>query len=156
MRTIERRRAGSGQRMYALLEELYPLCRSITGDGVRETLRRIGRFVPLEIVEVPSGTRAFDWTVPDEWNVREAWIEGPDGRIIDHQADLPDHFAESLATLGFDRLAGDMLPLDAPDPAKSPEVKARRAAAAAKTARRSRKGERRARGQGSGGRDRRR
>ena len=56
----------------------------------------------------------------------------------------------------FDRMAGDMLPLDEPDPAKSPEVKARRAAAAAKTARRSRKGERRARGQGSGGRDRRR
>ena len=91
-------------------------------------------------------------------HARRLRIEGPDGRMIDHQADLPDHFAESLATLGFDRLAGDMLPLDEPDPAKLPEVKARRAAAAAKTARRSRKGERRARarGQKSGGKDRRR
>jgi 23S rRNA pseudouridine955/2504/2580 synthase len=83
-------------------------------------------------------------------HARRLKIDGPDGRVIDHQAELPPHFEESLATLGFDRLAGDMLPLDEPDPAKSPEVKARRAAAAAKTARRSRKGERRARGQGSG------
>jgi 23S rRNA pseudouridine955/2504/2580 synthase len=82
-------------------------------------------------------------------HARRLRIDGPDGRVIDHQADLPAHFAESLATLGFDRLAGDMLLLDEPDPAKSPEVRARRAAAAAKTARRARKGERRARGQGS-------
>jgi 23S rRNA pseudouridine955/2504/2580 synthase len=82
-------------------------------------------------------------------HARRLRIDGPDGRVIDHQADLPAHFAESLATLGFDRLAGDMLALDEPDPAKSPEVRARRAAAAAKTARRARKGERRARGQGS-------
>lgn len=81
-------------------------------------------------------------------HARRLRIEAPDGRVIDHQAELPAHFAESLATLGFDRLAGDMLPLHEPDPAKSPEVKARRAAAAAKSARRARKGERRARGQG--------
>jgi 23S rRNA pseudouridine955/2504/2580 synthase len=80
-------------------------------------------------------------------HARRLRIEGPDGRAIDHQAELPDHFAESLGTLGFDRMAGDNLPLDAPDPAKSPEVKARRAAAAAKSARKARKGERRARGQ---------
>jgi 23S rRNA pseudouridine955/2504/2580 synthase len=80
-------------------------------------------------------------------HARRLRIDAPGGGVIDRQADLPMHFAESLATLGFDRLAGDMLPLDAPDPAKSPEVKARRAAAAAKTARRARKGERRSRGQ---------
>ena len=80
-------------------------------------------------------------------HARRLRIDGPDGKVIDHQAELPPHFAESLATLGFDRLAGDMLPLDEPDPAKSPVVKARRVAAAAKTARRARKGERRARGQ---------
>ncbi len=80
-------------------------------------------------------------------HARRLRIDAPDGRVIDHQAELPAHFAESLATLGFDRLAGDMLPLDEPDPAKSPEVKARRVAAAAKSARRARKGERRARGQ---------
>jgi len=83
-------------------------------------------------------------------HARRLRIEGPDGRVIDHQAELPAHFEESLGTLGFDRLAGDMLPIDEPDPAKLPEVKARRVAAAAKTARRARKGERRARGgQGS-------
>jgi 23S rRNA pseudouridine955/2504/2580 synthase len=80
-------------------------------------------------------------------HARRLRIEGPDGRAIDRQAELPAHFAESLATLGFDTLAGDMLPLDEPDPAKLPEVKARRAAAAAKSARKARKGERRARGQ---------
>ena len=80
-------------------------------------------------------------------HARRLRIDAPDGRVIDHQAELPAHFTESLATLGFDRLAGDMLPLDEPDPAKSPQVKARRAAAAAKSARRARKGERRARGQ---------
>jgi len=82
-------------------------------------------------------------------HARRLRIEGPDGKVIDHQAELPDHFAESLATLGFDRMAGDSMPLDAPDPAKSLVVKVRRAAAAAKTARRARKGERRARGQGT-------
>ena len=81
-------------------------------------------------------------------HARRLRIDGPDGKAIDHQAELPAHFAESLATLGFDRMAGDSLPLDAPDPAKLPEVKARRAAAAAKSARKARKGERRARGQG--------
>ena len=81
-------------------------------------------------------------------HARRLKIDGLDGKPIDHQAELPAHFDESLATLGFDRMLGDMLPLDSPDPAKSPEVKARRAAAAAKSARKARKGERRARGAG--------
>jgi aminopeptidase-like protein len=68
--------------MHALIRELYPICRSITGDGVRETLRILRRFVPLELHEVPSGTRVFDWTVPREWNLREAWIATRDGRRV--------------------------------------------------------------------------
>jgi 23S rRNA pseudouridine955/2504/2580 synthase len=80
-------------------------------------------------------------------HARRLRIEGTDGKAIDHMADLPDHFAETLATLGFEQLAGDMLPLDNPDPAKSPETKAKRVAAAAKTARKARKGERRSRGE---------
>jgi aminopeptidase-like protein len=72
----------SGDEMYGLIRELYPLCRSLTGDGVRETLRILGRFVPLEVHEVPSGTPVFDWTVPREWNLREAWIATPDGRRV--------------------------------------------------------------------------
>ena len=54
--------------------ELFPICRSITGAGLRETLARIGKVVPLELTEVPTGTPAFDWTVPREWNIRDAWV----------------------------------------------------------------------------------
>ena len=79
-------------------------------------------------------------------HARRLKIDGLDGKPIDYTAELPPHFTESLATLGFDRVAGDMLPLDNPDPAKLPETKARRAAAAAKSARKARKGERRSRG----------
>jgi 23S rRNA pseudouridine955/2504/2580 synthase len=79
-------------------------------------------------------------------HARRLKIEGLDGKPIDQTAELPAHFAESLATLGFDRMLGEMLPLDNPDPAKSPETKARRAAAHAKTMRKARKGERRSRG----------
>jgi 23S rRNA pseudouridine955/2504/2580 synthase len=79
-------------------------------------------------------------------HARRLKIDGLDGKPIDFTAELPPHFVESLATLGFDSLAGDRMPLDNPDPAKSPETRARRAAAAAKSARKARKGERRARG----------
>jgi aminopeptidase-like protein len=73
---------GSGAEMYALAEELYPVCRSITGNGLRTTLNRIAEDVPLELSEVPSGTEVFDWTVPKEWNIRDAWIKDPAGRKI--------------------------------------------------------------------------
>ena len=79
-------------------------------------------------------------------HARRIRIDAPDGGTIDVSAELPAHFAESLATLGFQAMAGDMLPLDTLDPAKSPETKQRRVAAAAKARRRERKGERRARG----------
>lgn len=70
--------------MHDLAAELYPICRSITGDGVRETLARIAREIPLDVEEVPSGTPVFDWTVPKEWNIREAWIEDGRGeRVVD-------------------------------------------------------------------------
>ncbi|HEU4704508.1 MAG TPA: RluA family pseudouridine synthase, partial [Sphingomicrobium sp.] len=79
-------------------------------------------------------------------HARRIRIDSPGGGAIDVTAELPPHFAESLATLGFEPMAGDMLPLDRPDPARSPEVKERRSAAAAKARRRERKGERRSRG----------
>ncbi len=79
-------------------------------------------------------------------HARRLRIDGLDGRPIDQTAPLPTHFAESLATLGFDLMAGDNMPIDSIDPATLPETKARRAAAAAKTARKARKGERRSRG----------
>ena len=79
-------------------------------------------------------------------HARRLKIEGLDGKPIDQTADLPAHFQESLATIGFDPMAGDRMPLDTPDPARSPETKARRAAAHAKAVRKARKGERRSRG----------
>jgi aminopeptidase-like protein len=73
-----------GKRMYELVEELYPICRSITGNGVRQTLERIAERVPLKVHEVPSGTQVHDWTVPREWNIEEAFIEDASGnRLID-------------------------------------------------------------------------
>jgi 23S rRNA pseudouridine955/2504/2580 synthase len=79
-------------------------------------------------------------------HARRLKIDAPNNKEIDVSAELPAHFAETLATLGFETRAGDNMPLDRPDPAKNPEVQARRRAAAAKTARKERKGERRSRG----------
>ena len=79
-------------------------------------------------------------------HARRLKVDGLDGKPIDYTAELPPHIAESLASLGFDVRAGDNMPLDTPDPAKTPETKARRAAAQAKSARKARKGERRSRG----------
>jgi aminopeptidase-like protein len=74
----------SGKTMYGLARELFPICRSITGDGVRESLRIIQGYVSLEMHEVPTGTEVFDWVVPREWNIVDACILDSDGnRIID-------------------------------------------------------------------------
>jgi aminopeptidase-like protein len=73
-----------GRQLHECIADLYPICRSITGDGVRETLRRLQRVAPITVHEVPSGSAAFDWTVPLEWNVRDAWVKDSKGeRVID-------------------------------------------------------------------------
>lgn len=72
--------------LYAFAAELYPICRSITGEGIRQTLRLIQRRIALQIFEVPSGTAVFDWTVPKEWNIRDAYIKNSSGqRIVDFE-----------------------------------------------------------------------
>jgi len=76
-----------GQSLHDLVRLLYPICRSITGEGVRQTLRHLQQHIPLEICEVPSGTKVFDWTVPLEWNIRDAYIATAAGeRVVDFQA----------------------------------------------------------------------
>ncbi len=71
-----------GEKLHAHVAELYPICRSITGEGLRATLRHIGQHIPLALTEVPSGTRVLDWEVPPEWNARAAWVETLDGRRV--------------------------------------------------------------------------
>jgi len=73
-----------GREAYETIRKLYPISRSITGEGVRTTLRTVQQHIPLEIVEVPSGTKVFDWTVPPEWNIKDAYIKNRQGdRILD-------------------------------------------------------------------------
>lgn len=77
---------GIGEEMYQLISELYPICRSITGNGVRQTLKILQQYIPLTTHEVPSNTTVFDWAVPKEWNIRDAYIKNSKGeKIIDFQ-----------------------------------------------------------------------
>lgn len=97
-----------GREMYELIERLYPICRSITGDGFRETLKIVSKTIPLDIHEVPTGTQVFDWTVPREWNIRDAYVKNSKGeRVIDFRRSnlhvvnysVPIHATMSLAEL---------------------------------------------------------
>ena len=74
----------TGCEMHRLIEKLYPICRSITGNGVRKSLNIIRELIPVEVHEVPSGTHVFDWTVPREWNIADAYIRNSKGeKIVD-------------------------------------------------------------------------
>jgi len=85
-----------GTFMHDLATRLWPINRSITGNGVRQTLAILQEHLPdLTITEVPSGTQCFDWTVPPEWNVTEARLTDPDGAVV---ADIADH---TLHLLGY-------------------------------------------------------
>jgi aminopeptidase-like protein len=112
----------AGEELYKLVAELYPICRSITGDGVRRTLEIVDREVGggLEVSEVPTGTQVLDWTVPREWNVRDAWVAGPDGRkVIDFQASnlhLVSYSVPVRATVSLAELSEHLFTLpDQPD-----------------------------------------
>ena len=76
----------TGDALYAFAARLYPICRSITGQGVRQSLALIREQIPLSIREIPSGSRVYDWEVPLEWNIEDAAVLAPDGqRIVDIQ-----------------------------------------------------------------------
>lgn len=76
----------AGIEMYQLMKRLFPICRSITGNGIRETLKIIQEYIPISIHEVPTGTKVLDWEVPKEWNIKDAYIMNEAGeRIIDFQ-----------------------------------------------------------------------
>ena len=79
-----------GAQLHALIAELYPICRSITGEGLRRTSRYCSAWSTSQIREVPSGTQVFDWTVPKEWNIRDAYVKNLRGeRVIDfHESNL--------------------------------------------------------------------
>ena len=96
---------GWGREIYALTERLFPLHRSITGDGVRRTLQIMGEYVPLSISEVPTGTPVFDWEIPKEWTVREAFISDSHGR---HVVDLRNN---NLHIVGYSMPIRATMPL---------------------------------------------
>ena len=100
--------ASIGDEMHDLITELYPICRSITGDGVRKSLGLIRRHIPLQIHEVPSGTPIFDWTVPNEWNIRAAYIKDPQGNTIvdfsDSSLHIVNYSVPIQATISLEEL----------------------------------------------------
>lgn len=109
-----------GREMHALIAQLYPLCRSMTGDGVRQTLAIIKEHIPLTILEVASGTQAFDWTVPKEWNIRDAYIKSPGGeKVIDFKRSnlhVVSYSSPVRETMGLSQLKEHLFTLpDQPD-----------------------------------------
>ena len=107
--------ASNGRAMMAFIEDLYPVCRSITGRGLRDTLARIRQEVPLEMTEVATGTRVFDWTVPKEWNIRGGYLEFENGeRIVDfadHNLHVLNYSAPIDATLALEELDAHLFSL---------------------------------------------
>ncbi len=90
--------------MSELMSQLYPICRSITGNGFRETLRILNNYIPLSVHEVPTGTAVYDWTVPKEWNIKDAYVKNSEGkRVIDfresnlHVVGYSSHIQETVS-----------------------------------------------------------
>ena len=97
-----------GQELHRFAAQLYPICRSITGDGIRRTLALIQTRIPLQTTEVPTGTQIFDWYVPKEWNIRDAYIKGPDGkRVVDfrqHNLHILNYSTPVHATMSLEEM----------------------------------------------------
>jgi aminopeptidase-like protein len=95
--------------LMALATRLYPICRSITGAGLRKTLAILGESIPLQLVETPSGTTVFDWEVPPEWAIESARLLDPDGRVVadfaDHNLHIVNYSEPVHATMPLEQLA---------------------------------------------------
>ncbi|MDX2257909.1 MAG: DUF4910 domain-containing protein [Hyphomicrobiaceae bacterium] len=99
-------RPGIGEDIHRLAAELYPICRSITGDGVRQSLDILDRHLALERTEVPTGTEVLDWTIPREWNIRDAYVKASDGRrVIDFERSNLSVLSYSIPVRAHMRLA---------------------------------------------------
>lgn len=100
-------RIDEGRKMFEMAKEMFPLCRSITGQGVRDTYDILKRVVPeMKIYEVPTGTQVFDWTVPKEWNIRDAYIENEQGeKIVDFKIN-------NLHVVGYSTPVDEWMELD--------------------------------------------
>ncbi|MCR5421062.1 MAG: DUF4910 domain-containing protein [Lachnospiraceae bacterium] len=100
-----------GESMYRLAERLFPICRSITGEGVRETFGILKEYIPdLKLYEVPTGTKVMDWTVPKEWRIEEAYIEDEKGeRIVDFKVN-------NLHVLGYSTPVDEWMSLEELEP----------------------------------------
>lgn len=96
-----------GREMYELASKLYPICRSITGDGLRATLAELQHYIPLAVHEIASGTPVFDWTIPPEWTIRDAYIAKDGERIVDfhrHSLHVVSYSEPVRATMPLDEL----------------------------------------------------
>jgi aminopeptidase-like protein len=112
--------AETGRQLHQFATDLYPICRSITGDGIRRSLRMIQGKIPLQIFEVPTGTPVFDWTVPKEWNIRDAYIKDSAGnRVVDFQKSnlhVLNYSTPVRATMPLSKLKAHLFTLpDRPD-----------------------------------------
>lgn len=110
----------TGRQLYHLIERLYPLCRSLTGDGVRETLAIVSEHIQLKISEIPSGTKVYDWEIPPEWNIKDAWIKNSKGeKIIDYKKlnlHVLNYSVPVSKSVGLDELKNHLFTLpDQPD-----------------------------------------
>jgi aminopeptidase-like protein len=110
----------AGSWMHDLAAQLYPICRSITGNGVRETLRRVSAHIALSVIEVPTGTKVLDWTIPREWNVRDAYIKNANGeKLVDFERSnlhLVSYSTPFKGRLTFDELRPHLFTIpDRPD-----------------------------------------
>ncbi|MFF4624932.1 DUF4910 domain-containing protein [Nonomuraea jabiensis] len=102
----------TGAEMHDLVRRLYPLCRSITGDGLRQTLEIIGESIPLEITQVPTGTKVLDWTIPREWNIRDAYVKDAAGNKVadfqDSNLHVVGYSGPVEATMSLEELRGHL------------------------------------------------